>query len=97
MSNTAGDTNARHLNSIKGILEWGPGSAAPDTALQRIADPNSVGLVITSGSTFGIPSISSDPNTTSWGASQAGRIWFNSTSSKIKFWDGGAIRTVTSA
>jgi hypothetical protein len=93
-----GDSANRFAIDTSGTMKWGPGSAAPDTALQRIVDPNSVtGLGITSGSTFRIPSVSSDPNTTSWGASQAGRIWFNSTSSKIKFWDGSAIRTVTSA
>jgi hypothetical protein len=92
------DTNNRIEIDASGKMSWGSGSAAPDTALQRTADPNSVvGLAITSGSVLGLPSLPTDPTTTGWGAPQAGRIWFNSTSSKIKFWDGGAIRTVTSA
>jgi len=37
-----------------------------------------------------------DPTITSWGAAEAGRIWYNSTDKKLKFWDGTAIRTVTS-
>ena len=37
-----------------------------------------------------------DPTTTSWGVAEAGRIWYNSTDKKLKFWDGTNIRTVTS-
>jgi len=37
-----------------------------------------------------------DPDTTLWSATEAGRTWYNSTSNKLKFWDGTTIRTVTS-
>ena len=39
--------------------------------------------------------VSSDPDTTYWGEQQAGNMWFNTTSNKIKLWNGTAVRTVT--
>ena len=38
---------------------------------------------------LGLPKIAADPSTASaWGASQAGRIWFNTTVNQIRIWDG---------
>ena len=37
-----------------------------------------------------------DPTTTLWGVNEAGRVWYNSTSGKLKFWDGTTVRTITS-
>lgn len=37
-----------------------------------------------------------DPTTALWGVLEAGRVWFNSTSKLLKFWDGAAVRTITS-
>ncbi len=38
-----------------------------------------------------IDAFASDPDTTKWGATDAGRIWFNTGTSQIKYWDGGAV------
>lgn len=38
---------------------------------------------------------SGDPTTTGWGNYQAGRIWFNTGSGVIKYWNGSAVKTVT--
>lgn len=37
---------------------------------------------------------STDPSTTGWGLPEAGRIWFNTTTHQIKYWDGSAIQVV---
>lgn len=33
----------------------------------------------------------SDPDTTGWGTSEEGKIWFNTTDKKIKMWNGSEI------
>jgi len=38
---------------------------------------------------------STDPNTTGWGTSQKGRLWYNSTSGVWKYWNGSAIKVIT--
>lgn len=40
--------------------------------------------------------LTADPSTTNWGTGEAGRMWFNVTAGKLKFWDGAAVRTITS-
>ena len=39
---------------------------------------------------------SSDPDTSGWGAKQEGRIWFNTTTNEMKFWDGASVMVVGS-
>lgn len=71
--------------------------ATLQVALALTVDPNTMNcLEQTAGNTFGLIA-GGDPTTTSWGASEKGRMWFNTTSNKIKFWNGSAIETVTSA
>lgn len=38
--------------------------------------------------------LSADPDTSDWGSDQTGRLWFNTTEKKIKFWDGASIKTL---
>jgi len=38
----------------------------------------------------------SDPSTVGWGVNQSGRLWFNSSSGKLKYWNGSLIKTVVS-
>ncbi len=38
-----------------------------------------------------LDAVASDPDTTKWGATDAGRIWYNTGDAKVKYWDGGSI------
>ena len=43
-----------------------------------------------------VPKRLTDFDTTGWGAAQAGRIWFNVTDKKYKFWDGSTLQVLPS-
>ncbi len=38
-----------------------------------------------------IDNLAADPDTTKWGATDAGRIWYNTVSAQVKYWDGANI------
>jgi len=41
--------------------------------------------------------VAADPGTGGWGAAHKGRIWFNTTTSLFKYWDGSAIKVIAIA
>jgi hypothetical protein len=43
-----------------------------------------------------IPQLASDPSTAGWGATEQGRMWYNTAEGKIKFWDGTTIQVLPS-
>jgi hypothetical protein len=43
-----------------------------------------------------LPVLNSDPTTTYWGEQEAGILWFSKNRRKWRFWDGTAIREITS-
>lgn len=44
-----------------------------------------------------IRELSSDPDTSAWGTSEKGRLWFNTTINKYRYWDGTQILTIPGA
>ena len=56
--------------------------------IQAIADSMSV---VYSGTWGLFVKVSSDPDTTLWGATEVSRIWFNTTDKKFKGWNGEEI------
>src|SRR5579859_1179428 len=84
--------NAKIL-TIDTQLNFGAGVTMSPTS-----DPNTVvGVGITSGAVFGVPKVAGDPNNTSWGPTQKGRLWFNTVSNLFDFWDGTQVQAISAS
>lgn len=89
-----GDTQARIRVRNDGTgITFSDGTNSTDTSIARVADGSSSvpGLVIATGSTFGVPKLAADPTTTGWGNTQKGRVWYNTTTNQTRVWNGSAI------
>ncbi len=73
----------RHYHTTRGkeYLYIG-GSAADESNWVEVA---------TSGTPMKIAQLTSDPDTTGWGTTDAGRMWENTTDMQTKKWDGEKI------
>ena len=93
--NSAG-TNRVRIHGNEDKISFG---STADISVERTSHPNSVlGFSITpTGRVFGMALFGGDPNTTGWGATEKGVMWFNTTSNNWKGWDGAAVVTLTTS
>jgi len=84
---------------IRGDVDGISFGSLVDVSVERAAHPNSVlGFSIEpTGRVFGMALFVGDPNTTGWGATEKGVMWFNTTSNTWKGWDGAAVVTLTTS